>query len=444
MSSISRVCAVLTILLLLCASIALAGGQGEGTKTGAAGKAEAPKNEKVVLSWYSGSHAEAAVAPFRDALIKEFETANPSIFVEKVIPPRADTWNKFVVSARAGHTPDLFEQRAATTMVCGQEGWLQTIDDRASAAYLSNFNQRMVDACRYKGKLYGIPTWAGTYAMFYNTDLAGKAGVSTDVFPTKWDEYLDWAKKLTRDTNGDGTIDQWGAAEVFGKTDTSSYHNNIWLWSNGANMYNADMTKCTLDSPEAIEALKFRTDLFLVHKVIPPGPTTFEYAQASSAFAFSKAASMISANWAVAKVATDNPAIVGKFVIKPNPYQKSPASYANFFYTGIGRDCKNPAEAWKFIEFLNSKDLGIKQTLETNLISLRKDILSDPKIQESSMKPFVELLEVAGTFQVPNARFAEMEDIQRNMVHEVLLGQKSAEQAAKDATLKIDVLLKNP
>jgi ABC-type glycerol-3-phosphate transport system substrate-binding protein len=428
-----KLCVLVVLFLTVGCFFVIAGGQG---KAGA--------EEKVAISWYSASHGEAAVVPFRDRIIAEFEAANPDIFIEKVIPPRADTWNKFVVAARAGHTPDLFEQRAAVTLVCAQEGWVQKMDELATEEFLSNFHKKLVDACRYQGSLYGIPTWGGSYATFYNTKLCRKAGLNADNAPKSWDDLLSWLKKLTVDTNGDGEIDQWGMSQVWGKTDTSTYHLYIWLWSNGANMYNDSLTKCTLDQPDAIEALKFRTDLFLDHGVIPSGPTTYEYVQSTTAFAFEKTAVTMSANWAVAKMATDNPDIKGNFVIKPNPYRKQPATFANIFMTTIGRDCEHPEQAWKFIEFLNSRDVGIAQTLETNLVSLRKDVASDPGVQASPMKQFVELLDVAGTFMIPNARFAEMESVARNMVHEVLLKQKTAEQAARDATKQIDELIKNP
>jgi multiple sugar transport system substrate-binding protein len=44
------------------------------------------------------------------------------------------------------------------------------------------------------------------------------AGLDVNAPPKTWDEFLAYAKKLTRNTDGDGKIDQWGFGTVAAKS----------------------------------------------------------------------------------------------------------------------------------------------------------------------------------------------------------------------------------
>ena len=46
--------------------------------------------------------------------------------------------------------------------------------------------------------------------MYYNKDMFDKYKLPYPDETWDWDKYLEVAKKLTLDTNGDGQIDQWG------------------------------------------------------------------------------------------------------------------------------------------------------------------------------------------------------------------------------------------
>ena len=72
------------------------------------------------------------------------------------------------------------------------------------------------------------------------------------------------AKELTRDTDGDGKIDQFGFRP---NTETWGILTRLRSW--GADIFNEDGTQCVMDSDEAMAAFQFLYDLFHVHKVAP-------------------------------------------------------------------------------------------------------------------------------------------------------------------------------
>lgn len=77
-----------------------------------------------------------------------------------------------------------------------------------------------------------------------------------------WDKFVEYAKALTQDTDGDGQIDQYGYCGFEGET-----FENLMM-SNGAGI--AIGTKQTLDSAPVGEALQMLYDLYNVYNVCYP------------------------------------------------------------------------------------------------------------------------------------------------------------------------------
>jgi len=84
--------------------------------------------------------------------------------------------------------------------------------------------------------------------------------------PATWDELIDYAKKLSIDKNGDGTIDQW----LYWADYTSQFvHNRFgnFLWANGGRYINPDTLTADIDKREAIEAIQFYVDMSLKYRI---------------------------------------------------------------------------------------------------------------------------------------------------------------------------------
>jgi multiple sugar transport system substrate-binding protein len=116
-----------------------------------------------------------------------------------------------------------------------------------------------------QGKLYGLPKDVGPFSFGYNKTMLKKAGIPLPDKdkPYTWDQFVDVTKKLTKDTNGDGKVDQWGTGL------NVQWNLQAFAWSNGADWTNADRTKVTVDTPEFAEALQWFADLTNVDKVTP-------------------------------------------------------------------------------------------------------------------------------------------------------------------------------
>lgn len=146
------------------------------------------------------------------------------------------------------------------------------------------FQKETIEFGKYNGGIYcyEVGRIYPRGVLYFNKNMFAREGITDmyDVFfnyEWTWDKMLEYAKKLTRDTDGDGIIDQWGLGGTTGR---------VWLGfiiANGANFIDiSDKSKprFAMGDPNAIEALQAYQDFTLKHQVvlIPPEGSPWDYA----------------------------------------------------------------------------------------------------------------------------------------------------------------------
>ena len=120
-----------------------------------------------------------------------------------------------------------------------------------TAGDLSDYYPGILAVNEYEGGVYGLPWIAQPVVTYYNKALFDAAGLDYPTPDWTWDDFIELAKALTRDTNGDGTVDQWG------------FINNGWpppfifVWQAGGELISPDFTSVPIDSPEFLEGFAF-------------------------------------------------------------------------------------------------------------------------------------------------------------------------------------------
>src|SRR5579875_2821760 len=100
--------------------------------------------------------------------------------------------------------------------------------DKLGKIDTSGINPNNIQETTYDGKLYALPLYTNTIAIFYNKDLLRKAGITK--LPETWDEFRTDAKKAaTNNTYGFVFSGQTGPGE-------STWQFEPWLWSNGGSL----------------------------------------------------------------------------------------------------------------------------------------------------------------------------------------------------------------
>lgn len=225
-----------------------------------AGQKEEPT--ATVRFWYHFDNPEVAVSP----LAQKFQEENPNI---KMVLDRI-AWDvyhqKLLTAIAAGNPPDVTQMKLWWQPQLVEMGAILPLDD-----YIAEWQgkgdvfDRLWQLTRYTdGKQYLIPLSMVILYMYYRADWFAELGVKP---ATTRDEFLSLAKKLTRDTDGDGTVDVYG----FGIRGARGGHDwwGTFVLSSGAEFFKPDGSS-GLVTPEAIAANQWFIDLYRVHKVSPP------------------------------------------------------------------------------------------------------------------------------------------------------------------------------
>lgn len=244
------------ISALLCAALVagMAAGCGSGSDSGS------KDGEKETLSvWIPplDDETEKNYVP----LLDKFEEENNCELEFQIIP--WDTYEeKYMTAINAGEGPDvgymyveMFPTYIDSGAVVDMEEYL-TEEDYEEYIYL--------DKGKMMGGTYGFPFSTGNpFILYYNEDILASLGEQP---PETWEDFKRICEKATKDTDGDGEIDQYGYAAGFNNGDMSplyllnSYYYSL-IWQNGTDIYNDDLKSVRFNDEAGVEAVEFLRSL---------------------------------------------------------------------------------------------------------------------------------------------------------------------------------------
>ncbi len=206
-----------------------------------------------------------------------FNASHPCIRVRAQHIPNTAYAEKITTMLAAGNPPDVAYLSESQAFPWAQEG---RILDLASYFADQPADKSLLETTYYNfdgDKLMGTGLATGIILLYYNKDIFEAAGVAPP--PSKaadawtWDEFVETAKKLTKDRNGnDATNADFDPQNI----DTYGIAFPQWwggylpfILSNGGRIVNDEGTEMMLNQPEAVEALQQMQDLIYVHHVAP-------------------------------------------------------------------------------------------------------------------------------------------------------------------------------
>ena len=210
---------------------------------------------------------EGPKGPVLTEMVKDFMKEHPNIKVNVSLQGGyTDIVRKVQAGIAANALPDLLMlgQRHGIPQI-SESGRLLVLDEYVTAEDRKDIGPGLFGRYSYKGKVMAIPFAVSTPIFHINANRFKEVGLNPDKPPTTWDELVAYAKKLTRDVDGDGRIDQWG----FNIHSDIPWHVYGFIYQNGGTLYGPD-GQSKLDSPEVIQAIQFWSDLVHKHKVMPP------------------------------------------------------------------------------------------------------------------------------------------------------------------------------
>ena len=314
---------------------------------------------------------------------------------------------------------------------------------------LANLRESFVDVVEKDltdgNKIYGLPLYVDTLALFYNKDLLNSAGISSP--PETWEELIDDLDKLIR-------RDQWGGIERAGVALGTAENINrstdilsLLMLQNGTEMVSEDKKSASFDQSIHLEgesyypgqdALRFYTDFansskktYTWNREMPYSIDAFTEGKVAMMFNYSHNIDSIKAkapyfNFAIASM----PQIEGR---------KFDINYANYWAFTVSKKSKAVDEAWKFILYLTKEENAKKYSEKAKRPTSRRDLIDWQK-QDLELGVFARQSLTAQNWYQADSN--AIETIFANAIESVVLGSATVKKAIETAVNQITLLMK--
>jgi ABC-type glycerol-3-phosphate transport system substrate-binding protein len=389
---------------------------------------------EIVLQFWSMQQSDKRVIENQNSVISEFESLNPNITIELEVTPYAAYRDKVLVAAKGGNPPDICVVDHIWHSEFAAADFIIPVDDylKSSPVKEGDFFPGAWDSVSYQGKVWGIPMDVGQWeVLYYNRTMFEEAGVSV---PKTWNEWLRAGRRLTKDIDGDGEIDQWGYYLLGAKDEGTICFIDSLLQSNGGKIVSDDGTRGMLDQPEVIEAMEFYKKLV---DIAPPGVASADQVGSSNYFTTGKVAMEGIGEWEQDTIRNRAPDMDWGVATIPAPAGKIFHPCLGGWSYVIFKDSPNQDAAWKFIEFASSEENNYKMAALTPA-----NVDAAPKfLDEFKVGPSIIFKHFEQGYPRPKVPvYPQISEIQRQMVQEILMG-KNVRQACIDANKEVNDLL---
>ncbi|WP_404384749.1 sugar ABC transporter substrate-binding protein [Knoellia locipacati] len=332
----------------------------------------------TITVWAMGAEGEKL-----PELAKEFETANPGSKVNVTAIPWDAAHDKFTTAITANKTPDV--AMVGTTWM-GEFAGMDALDPTPGEIDKSVFFEGAQKTTEVAGTSYGIPWYVETRLVYYRTDLAQKAGITTP--PTDWQGLKDMAKAMKEKAGAKygiglqaGGVGSWQSVMPF-------------AWSAGADLTKDDGKAYNFDSPEVLKAAEYYKSFFdegLADKAAPATPTT------EPDFVSGKVPMFISGPWMMSAVEKAGGAgFKEKYDVMQIPADKESSSFVGGSNLVVFKNTKERDTSWKFVQWLAEPETQVKwYGISTDLPSV-KSAWEDPAMSaDKKLAVFGKQLETA-------------------------------------------------
>lgn len=347
------------------------------------------KKEPVTITWYTISD-EARNKSYRyPEVVKEFEKRNPDIKVDLkplISSNNNDDYYKKVDIMLSSGEPIDFIEFANMSLVAQKvkSGVLEPLDEYSKKEGV-NLNDEYIGVIPIENKIYTIPNAFTMFLVFLNKDMLDEAKLPVPPADWTWDDYREYAKKLTK---GDGKDKIYG----------SYFH--TWEWFNAIGYmnkidntpwYKADGS-ANFDNPVFKQFMQYRYDIENVDKTqIPLLDVKTQKMAFRNIFFGGKSAMMPQGSWMLGDI-KNNEQYPHNFKVTfatfPRADKDSKVNYTANGSAGAGfainKNSKHKEETYRFLRFLTTEAIYItkdhlSQWKKADQTSLIKEILGDEK-----------------------------------------------------------------
>ena len=355
--------------------------------------------------------------------IKVFESLHPNIHVTELYKENEELRVGFQASAAfTGGGPELVYGPADFVGSFDAMHILKPLEQLYDRQFLAQFDPRTLTY--YNGHLFQIGDEMGNHlALVWNKKIFAREGLSSA--PKTFSELIEMGKKMTKDLDGDGVIDQYGL--VWNYVEPFFF---IPFYTSFGGWVMNEHAQPTLNNSAATQAFQFVKDLRDLHRIMP---VECDYEIADSKFSDGRAAMIINGAWSWSKYIESPNIDFGLAVIPQNDrtgIMPAPMVATKGYFFNTYLEGEKLSASVEFVRFITSSEsqLIFSKALKTipSRIDVQRhpDILSDPVIAVSiAQAQFGRAMPL-----VPEMR--AIWDAMRPAYQSVLGGNLTAEKAA--------------
>jgi N,N'-diacetylchitobiose transport system substrate-binding protein len=369
---------------------------------------------------------------------RNFKAQHPNVDVDV----QYQTWNshlaKFDAALAGGDAPDVIEMGNTEMTKYMAAGAFKSLS-RAAFPNNKTWLQGLTGSCRYNGKLYGVPYYAGARAVIYRKDQYRAAGVKGT--PTTLNQFVADGKKLMKKYGKDSG---YSAVYFPGK---NWYASMAFVYDYGAQIAvrKGGKWQGALNSPKALAAL---TRLKSIVTSLSRASKTTDEANPQQALVFAKGkvGSFIGNGWEWPYALDEklgNPGlapVVGAYPMPSHTKGKFMPTFLGGSDLAVPTTTKNQALAVDWIKAFTSTAAETQIAKAGNIANTTKLLAlnaTNPKLA-----PFAKAAKYSWFVPTsPNWANVENADVLQNMLVKIFTGRASVKAAANSASSQITRIL---
>ncbi|MDD7729495.1 MAG: extracellular solute-binding protein [Clostridia bacterium] len=223
---------------------------------------KAKQEKEIVLEFgmFTGSNWDVASANsfvIMDKAIAAFEESHPGVKIHYDSGILKEDYSEWCArKLLRGDLPDVFMVLDTDFNQYCSLGALKNLDDiitEDTEFDESKYFTTALDIGKNSGHQYALPYEVVPTLLFVNKSLLAKEGIEMPKQDWTWSDMYEICRKVTRDTDGDGLIDQFGT------------YNYNWLnvvQTSGASLFSDDFSRVNFASEEVYDALRFTRKIY--------------------------------------------------------------------------------------------------------------------------------------------------------------------------------------
>jgi multiple sugar transport system substrate-binding protein len=369
---------------------------------------QAQSETKLSVLWMRSGSDRDDLFNLVESFIAEFEAENPGVKIEFNTVDWAEGRETILTSVEEGNPPDIAMIGARWVPELVSLNLIEPLDRFIDDDFRTRFIPSIIDeGAIYQGRTFGLPVATSTRALYYNEDLFETAGLERA--PETWDELLEAGAAI----NALGEPETYGfGLQGGGGLETNTYF-YYFVWGNGGDLYNADLSASALGQPESVEALEFLQRL-IDSDATQPEPTSKAYerrADLEAMFMEGRLGMMISGPWFIKRLRSEAPDL--NFGVAPLPYNTTPATYGVMDALVILQPSSHQELAWSFLQFLYDDQRRFEYAQTGGFLPELQTVSQAPEFAEDEdFSVFLSLL--------PDARFEPLH-VQSEQIAQVVI-----------------------